>query len=86
MSLVERVQFSPYSRESTVVSLVERVQCVDVPYSTGDVVVFCCRQKHFTTIGSPLKCINVYPTPQTQEERYLRMVCGPRLCVVVDVL
>jgi tRNA wybutosine-synthesizing protein 4 len=35
-------------------------------------------QKHFTTIGSPLKCINVYPTPQTQEERYLRMVCCGR--------
>ena len=36
------------------------------------------RQSHFSRIGSPLKCINAYPSPQAQEERYVKMVqCPP---------
>ena len=35
------------------------------------------RQNHFSRIGSPLKCINAYPSPQAQEERYVKMVQSP---------
>ena len=37
----------------------------------------CCliyRQQHFMSRGSPLKCINSYPTMQSQEERYKKLV------------
>ena len=34
------------------------------------------RLDHFTSIGSPLKCVTTYPSPQSQEARYLKLVSG----------
>ena len=34
--------------------------------------IWCCRQEHFRSLGSPLKAINSFPTLQSQEQRYLQ--------------